>query len=153
MKRSLVLADVLLLVFLAAFSSRTDAQLFHSETGVQTKPDGKTWSISLKEIERLPRVSVIEITTVGRPQSVGGSITLGCMMVKLARERDWRYVVQTSGAGAKKIGGLEKRDDDPVKSLGNDFAGIDAKKNIDVEKFGWLCDAISKHDAPVIDGQ
>jgi hypothetical protein len=98
-------------------------------------------------------VSVIEITTNGRPQSVGGSITLGCMMVKLARERDWRYVAQTSDTGVKKIGGLEKQDDDPAKSLGDDFAGIDAKKNIDVEKLGWLCDAISKRDAPLVDGQ
>lgn len=153
MKRSIVLANALLLVFLAAFSSRTDAQLFHSETGVQTKADGKTYSISLKEIERLPRVSVIEIKTTGRPQSVGGSITLGCMMVTLARERDWRYLAQTSNAGVKKIGGLEKLDDDPAKILGDDFAGIDVKKNIDVEKLGWLCDAFSKRDAPVINGQ
>jgi hypothetical protein len=153
MKRSIVLANALSLIFLAAFSSRTDAQLFHSETGVQTKQDGKTWRISLKEIERLPRVSVIEITTTGRPQSVGGSITLGCMMVKLARERDWRYVAQTSDVGEKKIGGLEKMDDDPAKRLGDDFAGIDAKKNIDVEKLGWLCDAISREDALVISGQ
>ena len=94
--------------------------------------DGKTRRISLKEIERFPQVSVIEITTTGRPQSVGGSITRGCMMVKLARERDLRYVAQTSDSGVKKIGGLEKRDDDPAKSLGDDFAGIDAKKNIDI---------------------
>jgi hypothetical protein len=153
MKRSIILANALLLFFLMAFSSRADAQLFHAETGLQTKPDGKTWSISLKEIERLPRVSVIEITTTGRPQSVGGSITLGCMMVKLARERDWRYVAQTSESGVKKIGGLKKRDDDPARSLGDDFAGIDAKKNIDVEKLGWLCDAISKRDAPLVEGQ
>jgi hypothetical protein len=153
MKRSIVLANALLLVFLAAFPSRTDAQLFHAETGLQTKPDGNTWSISLKEIERLPRVSVIEITTVGRPQSVGGSITIGCMVMKLARERDWRYVAQTSDAGVKKIGGLEKLDDDPAKSLGDAFVGIDVKKNIDVEKLGWLCDAISRKDAPTVNGQ
>jgi hypothetical protein len=153
MKLSIILANALLLFFLTGFLSRADAQLFHSETGVQTKPDGKTWSISLKEIERLPRVSVIGITTVGRPQSVGGSITLGCTMVKLAWERDWRYVAQTSDSGVEKIGGLEKRDDDPAKSLGDDFARIDAKKNIDVEKLGWLCDAISKRDAPLVDGQ
>jgi hypothetical protein len=153
MKRSIVLANALLLVFLAAFSSRTDAQLFHSETGVQTKPDGKTYSISLKEIERLPRVSVIEITIAGRPQSVGGSITLGCMMVKLARERDWRYLAQTSDMGVKRIGGLEKLYDDPAKSLGDDFAGVDVKKNIDVEKLGWLCDAISRKDTPLVNGQ
>jgi hypothetical protein len=153
MKRSIVLANALLLVFLAAFSSRTDAQLFHSETGVQTKPDGKTYSISLKEIERLPRVSVIEITIAGRPQSVGGSITLGCMMVKLARERDWRYLAQTSDMGVKRIGGLEKLYDDPAKSLGDDFAGVDVKKNIDVEKLGWLCDAISRRDTPLVNGQ
>ena len=85
------------------------------------------WSISLKEIERFPRVSVIEITTTGRPKSVGGSITLGCMMVKLARERDLRYLAQTSDAGVKKIGGLEKLDGDAAKSLGVNFAGIDAK--------------------------
>jgi hypothetical protein len=153
MKRSIVLANALLLFFLTAFSSRTDAQLFHAETGVQTKPDGKTWSISLKEIERLLRLSVVEITTVGRPQSVGGSITLGCMMVKLARERDWRYVAQTSDSGVKKIGGLEQLDDDPAKSLGDDFAGIEAKKNIDVERLGWLCDAMSREDAPLVNGQ
>jgi hypothetical protein len=153
MKRSIVLANALLLFFLTAFSSRTDAQLFHAETRVQTKPDGKTWSISPKEIERLPRVSAIEITTTGRPQSVGGSITLRCMMVKLARERDWRYVARTSGVGVKEIGGLEKIDDDPAKSLGDDFAGIDAKKNIDIEKAGWLCDAVSRKDAPLVNGQ
>jgi hypothetical protein len=79
---------------------------------------------------------VIEITKIGWPQSVGGSIALGCMMVKLARERGWRYVAQTSDAGVKKVGGLEKMDDDPAKSLGGDFAGIDAKKNIDIEKLG-----------------
>lgn len=111
------------------------------------------WSISLKEIERLPRVSVIEITTTGRPQSVGGSITLGCMMVKLARERDWRFVAQTSDSGVKNIGGLEKLDGDPAKILGDDFAGIDAKKNIDIEKLGWLCDAILRKDVPLVNGQ
>ena len=58
---------------------------------------------------------------------MGGSITLGCMMVKLARERDWRFVAQTSDAGVKKIGGLEKLDGDAAKSLGVNFAGIDAK--------------------------
>jgi hypothetical protein len=153
LKRPIVLANALLLFFMTGFSSRADAQLFHSETGLQTKPDGKAWSMSLKEIERLPRVSVIEITTVGLPQSVGGSITLGCMMMKLARERDWRYVTQTSNSGLKKVGGLEKLNDDPAKSLGDDFLGIDAKNNIDVEKMGWLCDAISKRDAPEINGQ
>jgi hypothetical protein len=153
MKRSIVLANALLLFFLTGFSSRADAQLFHSETGVQTKPDGKTWSISLIEIQRLPRVSVIEITTTGRPQSVGGSVYIGCKILELARERDWPYVAQTAGAGVKKIGGLEKRDDDPAKSLGDDFAGIDAKKNTDVEKMGWLCDAISRKDAPLVNGQ
>ncbi len=55
---------------------------------------------------------------------MGGSIKLGFMMVKLAREHGWRYVAQTSGAGVKKIGGLEKLDDDPAKSLGDDFAGL-----------------------------
>lgn len=48
-------------------------------------------------------------------------------MVKLARERDWRFVAQTSDAGVKKIGGLEKLDGDAAKSLGVNFAGIDAK--------------------------
>jgi hypothetical protein len=154
MKRVMALAFTILWASLILLlSSDAYAQLYKAESGVQTKPDGKTWSISLKEIERLPRVSVIEITTNGRPQSVGGSITLGCMMVKLARERDWRYVAQTSDSGVKKIGGLEKRDDDPARSLGDDFAGIDVKKNIDVEKLGWLCDAISHKDAPVINGQ
>ena len=153
MKQSIGLANALLLIFLTAFFSRVDAQLFHFETGVQTKPDGKTWSISLTEIERLPRISVIEVKTVGRPQSVGGSIALGCMIMKLARERDWRYVAQTSATGANKIGGLEKLDDDPEKNLGDDFAGIDVTKNIDVEKLGWLCDAISRRDAPVVNGQ
>ena len=75
------------------------------------------------------------------------------MIMKLARERDWRYVAQTLAAEAKKIGGLEKLDDDPVKTLGDDFAGIDVTKNIDVEKLGWLCDAIARRDGPLVNGQ
>lgn len=154
MKRLMVLACTLFLASsILLLSGDAYAQFYKAESGVQKKPDGNTWSISVEEVERLPRVSVAKITTIGRPQSVGGSVYIGCKILELARIRDWRYVAQTSDAGVKKIGGLEKLDDDPAKILGDDFAGIDVKKNIDVEKLGWLCDAISRKDAPLVNGQ
>jgi hypothetical protein len=131
----------------------THAQQFLVDSGVQKKTDGNTWRISVKELERLPRVSVVEVTTDGRPQSVGGSMFIGCAVVQLARERDWRYVAQTRSTGVMQIGGLKNLNDDPEKSLGADFANVDAKKSIDIEKMGWLCDFFSKKEAPIINGQ
>lgn len=149
MNRLLALA---LAILISPLCGITHAQQFVADSGLQKRADGNTWRISVKELERLPHVSVVEITTVGRPQSVGGSVFIGCTTVQLARERDWRYVAQTRSTGVTKMGGLKNLGDDPEQSLGPDFANVDAKKSIDIEKMGWLCDLFSKKEAPIING-
>ncbi len=145
--RLLAFAGLLTLQMSSAY-----AQLFVFDSGVQTKKDGTTWSISIQEIERLPRVSVVEIKTVGRPQSASGAITVGCAVVKLARERDWHYVTQVRVGGVVKFGALDNPDDNPEKTLGAEFANPTKQKVADIEKFGWLCDFLSKKEAPIING-
>ena len=138
-------------VFLTAFilpvSNQTYAQLFHAESGEQKMRDGSIWTLSIKEVERLPRVSVVEIISTGRLHAISSSMFTGCTIVALARERGWHYVAQTKKMTLMRIGSLEKLSDDPATVLGEEFIGVNAKTNLDIDRFGWGCDVISREAA------
>ncbi len=109
--------------------------------------DGSVWTLSIKEVERLPRVSVIEIISTGRLHAISSSVFTGCTIVALAHERGWHYVAQTKKMTLMRIGSLEKLSDDPATVLGKEFIGVSAKTNMDIGRFVSSCDLISRQAA------
>lgn len=134
---SLILAFPLLL---QAAPAAPEAR-FTTTTGEVKRADGSTWSVTVTEVERAPRLSVLGIETNGRLPSVGSSLFIACSVLRLARERGFRYVAQKDEGGRIQLGFLDRIEDDAAKTLGPAFANLAPGRKYDAEFVAPICDA------------
>ncbi|MBI5816195.1 MAG: hypothetical protein HZB29_11375 [Nitrospinae bacterium] len=126
-------------ILLAAASGQGE-RLFEadSKTSGNSKMD-----IIIKETERRPQVSVIEIKINNAGSSVGSSFFLLCSIRKLAIERgQYHYIVKLEEIPKRHmmtIAFLERPDED-ISGAGPEFTGITPGKGvIDLEQFAPIC--------------
>jgi hypothetical protein len=112
--------------------------------------DSKRWGASkmdivLKEVERRPRASVVEIKIMSVGSSVGSSFFILCSIRQLARQRgSFRYIVKLEEHPKRDqmlVGFLRDAEESPA-SLGPEFSGFGGRETvIDLEQFAPICDA------------
>jgi len=100
--------------------------------------------IVIREVERRPHVSVIDIKITDVGSSVGSSFFLLCSIRQLARVRgNYRYVVKVEEKpkrGQMVIGFL-RDPSESVADLGPEFAAIDGRTPvIDLDEFAQICE-------------
>ena len=130
----------LLLPFLCASSAQASETLFQSDSKRFGNPK---MDIVVAEVERRPRVSVLEIRIQAVGSSVGSSFFLLCSVRDLARQRgNFRYIskIETNADGRMLIGFLQHAGE-PAANLGQEFAAAGAAATeIDLEQFAPICD-------------
>ena len=122
---------------LIATAARADGPLFesHSKRDPDTKMD-----IVVKETERRPRSSVLEITIRSVGSSVGSSFFLLCSIRRLAQIRGgYRYIVKLEEQPRRghMLVGFLRAADEPPASAGAEFAAAAA---VDLDQFAPICD-------------
>ena len=127
-------------LLLHAAPATTDTR-FSATTGEIRREDGAIWSVTVTEVERAPRLSVLEIATTGRLPSVGSSLFVACSVLKLARERGFRFVAQKDEKGRIQLGFLDRIEDDAAKALGPAFENLAPGRKYDAEFVAPICDA------------
>jgi hypothetical protein len=122
---------------LALFALPAHSDLFVADS--KRLSDAKM-DIVIAEIERLPRISVLDIQIKARGSSVGASFFLLCSVRNLARERGkGRYVAKVEGQpkrGQMLLGFLTSPEETP-ETLDPRLAG---QKAIDLEQFASVCE-------------
>lgn len=128
----------LLLPFLCASSAQASETLFQSDSKRFGNPK---MDIVVAEVERRPRVSVLEIRIQAVGSSVGSSFFLLCSVRDLARQRgNFRYISKIEGNRRMLIGFLQHAGE-PAANLGQEFAAAGAAATeIDLEQFAPICD-------------
>lgn len=128
----------LLLPLLCASSAPASETLFQSDSKRFGNPK---MDIVVAEVERRPRVSVLEIRIQAIGSSVGSSFFLLCSVRDLARQRgNFRYVSKIEGNRCMLIGFL-RHAGEPAANLGQEFAEAGAAATeIDLEQFAPICD-------------
>jgi hypothetical protein len=118
------------------------AQLFesHSKRLGEDKMD-----IVVREVERRPRVSVLDVEIRSVGSSVGSSFFILCSVRQLAQQRgNHRYVakIEKHGKTMQMMVGFLARQDESPANLGYEFSSLTAPKDvIDLEQFAPICDA------------
>lgn len=132
-----------LALVLATFAAAAEAQLFESDSKRFGNPK---MDIVVAEVERRPRVSVLDIRIKAIGSSVGSSFFLLCSVRDLARLRgNFRYVskIEKTADGRMLIGFLQ-HSGEPAANLGPEFAAAGgAATEIDLEQFAPICDRMS----------
>ena len=130
----------LLLPFLCASSAQASETLFQSDSKRFGNPK---MDIVVAEVERRPRVSVLEIRIQAVGSSVGSSFFLLCSVRDLARQRgNFRYISKIEGNRRMLIGFLQHAGE-PAANLGQEFAAAGAAATeIDLEQFAPICDGM-----------
>lgn len=130
----------LLMFILAASAAQSAEALFESDSKRFGNPK---MDIVVAEIERRPRVSVLDIRIKAIGSSVGSSFFLLCSVRDLARQRgNFRYIskVEKNTEGRMLIGFLQHAGE-PAANLGPEFAAAgSAATEIDLEQFAPICD-------------
>ena len=133
-KRSLAVACL----FCSAAAAKTP--LFESDS---KRFGSAKMDIVLAEVERRPRVSVLDIRIKAIGSSVGSSFFLLCSVRDLARLRgNFRYVskIEKNADGHMLIGFL-KYSGEPAANLDPEFAAAgSAATEMDLERFAPICD-------------
>ena len=133
----------LLMFILAASAAQSAEALFESDSKRFGNPK---MDIVVAEIERRPRVSVLDIRIKAVGSSVGSSFFLLCSVRGLARQRgNFRYVskIERNAVGHMLIGFLQHAGE-PAANLGPEFAAAgSAATEIDLEQFAPICDRMS----------
>jgi hypothetical protein len=117
-------------------------QLFESDS--KRLGDGKM-DIVVREIDRRPRASVLQIDIKNIGSSVGSSFYLLCSIRQLAIQRgNYRYIVKVEEQpkpGQMIVGFLREASENPL-TLGAEFKSVDQTKVIDLDKFATICDGM-----------
>jgi len=131
------------LVVLSAFVIAVPSargQLFESDS---KRLGSSKMDIVVREVERRPRASVVEIkiNTVG--SSVGSSFFILCSIRQLAQLRgDYRYVIKLEDQPERNhmLVGFLRNPDEPLANAGKEFEGLSSREAvIDLEQFAQLC--------------
>lgn len=117
------------------------AQLFESDS---KRLGGSRMDIVIREQERRPRVSVLNVDIKVLGSSVGSSFFLLCSIRTLAQLRgNHRYIVKIEDRpvkGRMLVGFLTSRDEVP-DTLGEEFRFLKSPQDvIDLERFAPICD-------------
>ena len=127
---------------LIATAAAAQTPLFVSDS--KRNGDAKM-DIVVAEVERRPRVSVLDIRIKAIGSSVGSSFFLLCSVRELARQRgNFRYIskIETNADGRMLIGFLQHAGE-PAANLGQEFAAAGSgAREIDLEQFAPICDRI-----------
>jgi hypothetical protein len=101
--------------------------------------------IVLKEVERRPRASVVEIKINSVGSSVGSSFFILCSIRQLAKLRGpYRYIVKLEEhpkRGQMLVGFLGDAEESPA-SAGPEFSRAGREAVIDLEQFAPVCDSM-----------
>jgi hypothetical protein len=101
--------------------------------------------IVLKEIERRPRASVVEIKVNSVGSSVGSSFFILCSVRRLAKLRGpYRYIVKLEEQPKRNqmlVGFLGDVEESPA-SAGPEFSRVGRQAIIDLEQFAPICDSM-----------
>lgn len=121
--------------------SDANGQLFEADS----KQFGSSkMDIVLKEVERRPRASVVEIKINSVGSSVGSSFFILCSVRQLAQLRGpYRYIVKLEEQpkrGQMLVGFLSDPAESPA-SAGPEFSLAHREDVIDLEQFAPVCDA------------
>ena len=132
-----------LALVLLTFAAAAEAPLFESDSKRFGNPK---MDIVVAEVERRPRVSVLDIRIKAIGSSVGSSFFLLCSVRDLARLRgNFRYVskIEKTADGRMLIGFLQHAGE-PAANLGPEFtAAGEAATEIDLEQFTPIWDRMS----------
>ena len=135
-----IVQSLLIGLALLAGVPAAQGQLFESDS--KSLGDGRM-DIVVREVERRPRSSVVDIriTTVG--SSVGSSFFILCSIRELARQRgDYRYIVKLDDQPQKRqmLVGFLRSPDDRLPEIDPAFAALGATPAvIDLDPFGEIC--------------
>lgn len=139
----------LLATFVAGAAPSWPADLFFADSAPLAP--GRM-EIVVREVERRPRISIVqvEITKVG--SSVGSSFFILCsvrQMVKARGATPHIAKIDLPGKGSRMaVGLLAKADEDPA-TLGAEFAAPGAKVEVlDLERFAPICDGTGRPKPP-----
>lgn len=125
---------------LAAGVQPAAGQLFEADSKKLGNPK---MDIVLREIERRPLVSVLEVRVKSIGSSVGSSFFILCSIRELARIRgDYRHIVKLEERPkpGHMIIGFLKSPTDPIGPLGDEFQSLKAPDDIiDLAPFGAIC--------------
>jgi len=118
-------------------------QLFESDS--KRFSDGEM-DIVVREIDRRPRTSVLQIDIKKIGSSVGSSFFLLCSVRSLAMQRGgYRYIAKVEEqpkTGQMIIGFLREASEDP-QTLGAEFKSVDQTNGvIDLQQFAPICDGM-----------
>jgi hypothetical protein len=133
-------ARVVLAALLAVSAPAWAAPLFQMSS--KELGDGKM-DIVVTEIERRPRLSVVEVKINARGSSVGGSMFVACSLRKLGQIRgNLHYVAKLEERpkpGQMLVGFLRDASEDP-RALGPEFKDVRRPEGVlDLEQFAPLC--------------
>ena len=129
-----------IVVLLMANVAAAQTPLFESDSKRFGNPK---MDIVVAEVERRPRISVLDIRIKAIGSSVGSSFFLLCSIRDLARQRgNFRYIskIETNADGRMLIGFLQHAGE-PAANLGQEFAAAGSgAREIDLEQFAPICD-------------
>jgi len=134
---------ICLLALLVSTEATAGAELFTADS----KQFGPSkMDIVIRETERRPRSSLVEIRINKVGSSVGSSFFLLCSLRSLARERDYpRYIAKAEDfpvRGTWLVAFLTRADDDP-RQADRDLARFKGPLPvIDLEQFAPICDRV-----------
>ena len=137
--KSAVLPALLLAAWV--FDAMASEPLFRADS--KSLAGASPMDVVVREVERLPRASVIEVDVTARGSSVGASFFLMCSLRRLAQQRGgYRYVVMLEERPKPEqmlVGFLRNAADDP-RTLGPAFQGVPADKVVDLEQAAPICE-------------
>ena len=100
--------------------------------------------IVLREVERRPHSSVLEITITSIGSSVGASFFILCSVRQLAQLRgNSRYIVKLEDRPRRgqMLVGFLRGPGETLADIGPEFAGLDAREAVlDLDQFAEICD-------------
>ena len=128
---------------LVACAPTARSQLFESDSKRYGNPK---MDILVKEVERRPRASVLDVKVTAVGSSVGSSFFLLCSIRQLATERGgFRYIAkleETPRRGQMLVGFLRSADEAP-SGADPAFAETGARTMVaDLEQFAQICDRL-----------
>ena len=136
------LLRVTFIILALCVAAPAHGQLFESDS--KRLGDGKM-NIVVREIDRRPRTSVLQIDIKKMGSSVGSSFFLLCSVRSLAIQRgDYRYIIKVEDQpkpGQMIIGFLREESENPL-TLGAEFKSVGQSKVIDLDKFATICDGM-----------
>lgn len=131
-----------LLGVLTVAGAPAQARLFESDS---KQLGNSKMDIVVREVERRPRASLVEIKTNSVGSSVGSSFFILCSLRRLAALRgDYRYIVKIEDQRrSQMLVGFLQGPEEPLSNAGPEFKSLNPRKAvIDLQQFAPICDSM-----------